>query len=408
MASARAALVAVLVALGAAAPADALVGGQPTQRNVPHMVAMEFSSDGGKTWSFRCGGSLVAPDVVLTAAHCVSGDESAGEPDTFPAQNFRFLAGTKKRSQGGERIGAVEIREHPSYDGDSAGGHDVALVKLGRATTLGRAIRIARADEAPSYAAGKDAIVLGWGANASEVGTTSDDLEEIVVPIRSDFECGMTSVFAYDGATMLCAGNTQGGEDSCQGDSGGPLMVVAPDGGLVLVGAVSFGLGCAFPTQYGIYAEVVSPAIRGFVDPGIAQMSSAGGAAGATSIRPDGAQPAPAPAPGGAAPPPATAPAPALGAPARARVMLPARLRLRGRRVRVLVRSTRRLRSVRLTLRMRRRTVAVGRASTLRGRRTLSLRRRKGLRRGRAVLRLTAIGADGRRISVSRAVRITR
>ena len=411
MVAARPVLLALLATLIAAAPATALVGGTPTQRNLPHMVAMEYSDDGGRNWTFRCGGSLVAPDVVLTAAHCVSGDESNGEPDTFPAGNFRFLAGTKKRSQGGERIGAVEIREHPSYDGDDAGGHDVALVKLGRATTLGAPIRLARADEAPSYAAGKDAVVTGWGANASEVGTTSDDLEEIVVPIRSDAECGTFSFFPYENATMMCAGNTQGGEDSCQGDSGGPLMVAAPDGGLVLVGAVSFGLGCAFPTQYGIYAELVGSAIRGFVDSGTAQMSSAGGAAAASSIR-DGQQPpAPAPAqpaPGTGTPPASSSAAPSLGVPARARITLPARLQVRGRRLRVLVRATQRLRSVRLTLRIGRRTVATGRASSLSGRRRITLRARRGLRAGRAVLRLTAVGADGRRVTSSRRVRITR
>jgi trypsin len=398
----------------AAAPASALVGGVPTQRNLPHMVAMEYSDDGGRSWSFRCGGSLVAPDVVLTAAHCVSGDESNGEPDTFPAGNFRFLAGTKKRSRGGERIGAVEVREHPSYDGDSAGGHDVALVKLASATTLGKAIRLARTEEAPSYAPGRDSLITGWGRNAFQVGGTSDDLEEITVPIRSDAECAATSVYEYDPSTMLCAGNTQGGEDSCQGDSGGPLMVTAPGGGLVLVGAVSFGVGCAFPTQYGIYAELVSPAIRSFVDNGIAQMSSAGGAGAASSI--DGNAPAPAPgtapAPGSGTAPAPSAP-PSLTPPARPQIVLPARLgsarrALRSRRLRVLVRATTRLRSVRITLRRGRRLVATGRASSLSGRRRITLRVRPGLRRGAATLRLTARRPDGSRVSVSRRVTLTR
>src|SRR3712207_9174924 len=86
-----------------------------------------------------------------------------------------------------------------------------------------------------------------------------------------------TTLFRSDPDTMLCAGNTQGGEDSCQGDSGGPLMVTGADGGLVLVGAVSFGLGCAFPTQYGVYAELVAPKLRSWVETNAAAMSSTGG-----------------------------------------------------------------------------------------------------------------------------------
>jgi secreted trypsin-like serine protease len=404
----------ILLALVAAWPAtaSALVGGTPTQRDLPHMVAMEFRSSPSATqWSFRCGGSLVAPDVVLTAAHCVSGDESAGEPDTFPAAQFRFLAGTKKRSAGGEHIQAVEIREDPRYDDSDEGGYDVALVKLERSSSLGRPIRIARADETGLYAPGKDAVITGWGSDFYLAGGTSDDLEEIVVPIRSDDECQSTSAFALDPATMLCAGELQGGKDSCQGDSGGPLMVPDAGGGLILVADVSFGLGCAFPTQYGVYGEVAGAAMRPWVADNIAQMSSAGGQSTATPVAEPGTTPVTGtPAPGTTAPSQSGAAATGFAAPRRARLRMPARLLQRGRRVRVRLRTGETLRRVRIALVQRGRIIAFGTTKRLTGARTVVIRVRKRAkpRRGAARLRVRAVDAAGRPMTAARRVRLRR
>ena len=64
---------------------------------------------------------------------------------------------------------------------------------------------------------------------------------------------------------MLCAGYPQGGTDTCQGDSGGPLLAKALDGSLRLVGATSFGDGCAQPGKPGVYARVAEGPIRAFV-----------------------------------------------------------------------------------------------------------------------------------------------
>jgi secreted trypsin-like serine protease len=64
---------------------------------------------------------------------------------------------------------------------------------------------------------------------------------------------------------MLCAGYPQGGTDTCQGDSGGPLLVRALDGSARLVGATSFGDGCAQPGKPGVYARVAEGPIRAFV-----------------------------------------------------------------------------------------------------------------------------------------------
>jgi secreted trypsin-like serine protease len=64
---------------------------------------------------------------------------------------------------------------------------------------------------------------------------------------------------------MLCAGYPQGGTDTCQGDSGGPLLAKALDGSLRLVGATSFGEGCAEAGKPGVYARLAEGPIRSFI-----------------------------------------------------------------------------------------------------------------------------------------------
>jgi secreted trypsin-like serine protease len=64
---------------------------------------------------------------------------------------------------------------------------------------------------------------------------------------------------------MICAGYPEGGTDTCQGDSGGPLLVYLPDGTPRLVGATSFGEGCAEPGYPGVYAELTGDPIRSWV-----------------------------------------------------------------------------------------------------------------------------------------------
>src|SRR5437588_9679235 len=70
---------------------------------------------------------------------------------------------------------------------------------------------------------------------------------------------------SFDPRTMLCAGYPQGGTDTCQGDSGGPLLAPLADGGVRLVGATSFGAGCAEPGKPGVYARLAEGPIRTFI-----------------------------------------------------------------------------------------------------------------------------------------------
>src|SRR3954447_1224552 len=99
-----------------------------------------------------------------------------------------------------------------------------------------------------------------------------DQMQRAQVPIRTDDECakaypagGTGDNAAYDPKTMLCAGFPQGGTDTCQGDSGGPLLIRLKTGRQRLVGATSYGDGCARPGKYGIYARVAEGPLRAFV-----------------------------------------------------------------------------------------------------------------------------------------------
>jgi secreted trypsin-like serine protease len=240
-----AALAAALVVPSTAA---AVVGGQAASRPYPHMAELRSGGD------YICGASLVAPDKILTAAHCVDGT---------PASELSFVLGRPTRSDTsqGEEIPASAVTVHPQYDSGTQA-FDVAVVTLSRPSTEGSPIALADpvADRG-LWEPGDDVRVIGWGTRAGfdVLGVTiTDDLQEVDVPVVADADCDRNYALmgGIDERTMVCAGNLHGTEDSCQGDSGGPLMGLGAGGTLRQVGVVSWGFGCGYPTQYGVYSRV--------------------------------------------------------------------------------------------------------------------------------------------------------
>ncbi|XP_061923171.1 uncharacterized protein tmprss3a [Entelurus aequoreus] len=102
---------------------------------------------------------------------------------------------------------------------------------------------------------GTECWISGWGATEDE-GETSVFLRSAMVPILSTKTCNQPEV--YQGLIspwMVCAGYLEGGTDSCQGDSGGPLA--CEDSSLwKLVGATSWGIGCAVRNKPGVYTRI--------------------------------------------------------------------------------------------------------------------------------------------------------
>ncbi len=249
-----------LVALGLTAilalssPAQAIVGGQEADEGEYPWMAAIYS--GTPSSGQYCGGTLVTPTVVVTAAHCI--DAVLGIPiiDTwlgpiFASDVYVMLGSNTLDPSLGEEILVDNAYVHPDYNG---GGYDIAILTLTEASQQ-QPIAWATAADAALFAPGTMATVTGWGLTR-ENGQGSNELREVDVPIMSDAQCnGYQNI---EDAVEMCAGYPQGGKDSCQGDSGGPLIVPNGQGGFILAGVVSWGNGCARANAPGVYAEVAA------------------------------------------------------------------------------------------------------------------------------------------------------
>ena len=97
-----------------------------------------------------------------------------------------------------------------------------------------------------------------------EGGERPQNLQEAQVPITTDAYCA-GAYSDFDPATMVCAGFPEGGVDTCQGDSGGPMFGRTSAGTLRVVGATSWGDGCARPGKPGVYARVADEELRPWI-----------------------------------------------------------------------------------------------------------------------------------------------
>ena len=232
-----------------AAPSSAIVGGSDAgPGEFPSVAEITFGA-------FGCTGTLISPDTVLSAGHCGSLTGAAvATPAAYPPQLITVRIGSNQSGQG-ETVPVSSVSVSPEYL--LTDGNDVSVLKLSRNSTKAPT-KVAGAGERALWNAGTLATIAGWGVT-SEGGDAPDTLQKAQVPITTDAYCG-SAYDNFDARSMVCAGYPEGGVDTCQGDSGGPLF----SGGRV-VGATSFGEGCARPGKPGVYARVADAPLREWI-----------------------------------------------------------------------------------------------------------------------------------------------
>ena len=262
--------------------ATRMVGAEPASiTHWPGFAAIGAVSLDGTDSVFFCGGVLVDPTTVITAAHCL--DSTRRRTDgtlvlknsDYAGYRLAVLANEGDIRNDGPLTRARVIRGDVYREGDTAYNpttvaNDIAYLVLERPLP-GPYARLAGSDIANPGLPGH----LLWAAGFGQLGETpsgqpipvrsggttlaqSTTLRDAVLPRVEPAACDTAYDGAIDDRRQICTGWKRGGRDTCYGDSGGPLVAIGADSCPYVVGLTSFGSreGCGAANAFGVYTRV--------------------------------------------------------------------------------------------------------------------------------------------------------
>lgn len=237
-------VVQVVESRGRSSPVDAhhrraIVGGAIADPGrYPYYVRLDYDGE------FGCGGSLIAKDFVLTAAHCA-----------FPSDigSVEAIVGGHNYTTPGLPRKVINIFPHIAYDDFISVSNDIALLQIEPVPEEASIPMIQFQSSRDFLQVGDSVTVIGLGVTENEI--EAEQLKEVELKIVEEAACDDLYEGGIHRKSMLCAADA--GEDVCQGDSGGPLIVLGETSAEdVQVGVVSWGEECGISDKPGVYADV--------------------------------------------------------------------------------------------------------------------------------------------------------
>ncbi|KAJ9068849.1 hypothetical protein DSO57_1024502 [Entomophthora muscae] len=222
-------------------PPGRIVGGYEVtpKFKYPWVASLQYAG------THACGGTWYSGNAVISAAHCVIGEDSK-----WTALMHRHNLKAAASAEHGLAYRVISRISHPKYD-DESNGFDVSVWKLNTKSS-----KPIIALDTGKFSSDADTLltVIGWGATSPFSTSTFPILREVKVPVIGGSKC-QKAYPELDTKSQFCAGYPEGMKDACQGDSGGPIFTSSGTS-YTLVGVVSWGKGCAVKGNPGAYTRV--------------------------------------------------------------------------------------------------------------------------------------------------------